>query len=65
MNYGNSANSRNSGSAPTYNNPTGFMNQPPVGNNIQQGNSYNDPTVGMNSGFMNVPDGIDEELPFS
>lgn len=65
MNYGNSANSRNSGSAPTYNNPTGFMNQPPVGNNMQQGNSYNDPTVGMNSGFMNVPDGIDEELPFS
>ena len=65
MNYGNSANSRNSGSAPTYNNPTGFMNQPPVGNNMQQGNSYNDPTVGMNSGFMNIPDGIDEELPFS
>ena len=50
---------------PTYNNPTGFMNQPPVGNNMQPGNSYNDPTVGMNSGFMNVPDGIDEELPFS
>lgn len=45
--------------------PTGFMNQPPVGNNMQQGNSYNDPTVGMNSGFMNIPDGIDEELPFS
>ena len=41
------------------------MNQPPVGNNMQQGNSYNDPTVGMNSGFMNIPDGIDEELPFS
>ncbi len=34
-------------------------------NSYQQQNNYQQPAADVGDGFMNIPDGIDEELPFS
>lgn len=36
-----------------------------IGNGGQSQNNYNRPTATDAEGFMNIPDGIDDELPFS